>query len=515
MARKDKGKGKGKRPSAPAESGEELLTMDQAIALLKTSRPTFYRWVRSGKVRGMKVGRQWRFTREEINRFLTGKGPQIELPGDATGLLDQLGSRLSELGGTGAQQTHEEPLTAAREMLVELAVRMRASDVSIEPVAGADPDGKDAGPASAWIRLRVDGVLHPVARFDRRLLRPLVDSWKGLAGVDVNERARPQDGRLLFDPAAEDLTGETIDIRCCSVPATLGESLTMRILRPAEVRLSLDRVGYAPRDLAAIRQALHSPSGMVLVNGPTGTGKTTTLYACLNELIDPGVKVMTVEDPVEVVLPGTVQIPVREDAGATFASVIRSMLRSAPNVMLVGEIRDREIMEVCFQAALTGHLVLTTLHAEDNVAALRRMLDIGAVPFLIGDALQVVISQRLVRRLCPDCSRAGAPDGELAARAQAAADAAGVDWATLPRKFRRPVGCGKCGQTGYRGRTVAAEVLQMTPEIRQALRAGTSAEQLRTIAVGQGMTPMLADGLRKSAEGQTAVEEVLRLLGGG
>jgi len=503
-------------PAAPRPPEDELLSMPQAIEMLKTTRATFYRWLRSGKIQGMKVGRQWRFYRDQIGRFLRGEEPRIALAASATPLLEQLTERFRQVAGRdpGPDGLPEDPVERANHLLLHIALRMRATDVHIEPTAREDPNYEKEGETAdaARIRLRIDGVLHPVAQFDHRLLPAVVEHWKRLAGVDVHEKVRPQDGRILMRVGADDLPERSLDIRLCVVPAVMGEALTMRFLRRDEVKLDLDRIEYSPPDRERILRSLHSPWGMLLVTGPTGTGKTTVLYSWMLHLNSPEVKIMSVEDPVEFLLPGIIQIGVRERAGVTFASSIRSMLRSAPNVIMVGEIRDRETLQLCFQSALTGHLVMTTLHAETAVAALGRMVDMGCEPFLIADATRLVLSQRLVRKVCPECSVPEEPSQEQRERLHELTGGLGGTRAALPREYRKAVGCPACGKTGYRGQTVAAEVLEITPEIAKCVRSGASAPELQAIAIGQGMTTMAADGIRRAAEGQTTIDEVLRVL---
>jgi len=501
-ARPRAGKAKGRPKAQPPAAGGagELLTMDQAIAALKTTRPTFYRWVRSGKVKGMKVGRQWRFTRQDIEMFLKGQEPQIELRADIGPLYETLRGRLAALGGEDPSGPDDSPVARTVAALIGLGVRMRATDIHLEPYE-----------SHAVGRLRVDGLLHEVARFDLRLLPAIVEQIKRLAACDVREKALPQDGRIRLS-LTDGGRRRDLDIRVCCVPATTGEAVTARILQRDEVFLSLERIDHAPADRRRLMRALNLPWGLIVISGPTGSGKTTVLYSCLMELVSPERKIMSVEDPVEYLLPGVVQVGIRPAQGLTFPRAIRSVLRSDPNVIMVGEVRNREILELCMQSALTGHLVLTTLHTDDAAQALKRMVDIGPPPFLVADATKLVGAQRLVRALCPDCAAPSEPSAGALAEAERIARAGGLAWDGLPQAFRKPVGCPRCAQTGFRGRTLLAEMLEVTPRIASALRDDAPVDDLRAIAVAEGMTTLAADGVRRAAEGQTTLEEAFRVL---
>jgi excisionase family DNA binding protein len=474
--------------------------MEEAIAMLKTTRPTFYRWLRTGKVKGMKVGRQWRFYKADIERFLRGQEPKIELPTDIGPLLEGLTQRLKDAGGEDPSAPDDHPVLRTVAVLIALGVRMRASDIHVEPYE-----------KTAVARLRVDGVLHKVAEFDLRLLKPIADQAKRMANVDVHERRLPQDGRIGIALRQAGGTAD-LDLRVSFLPAIMGEAITVRILRRDEAALSLDRIGYAATDRDRLQRAIESPWGLVVIAGPTGCGKSTVLYACLNHLVRPAVKCMSAEDPVEYMIPGVVQVGINEQIGLTFERVVRSFLRSDPDVMLIGELRNPACLMVALQAALTGHLVMSTLHSDSAAGTLKRMVDMEAPPFVIGDATRLVSAQRLVRCLCRKCSVPTEPPADQLDRAGQLARDGGLDFSALGQGFRKPIGCGECGQTGYRSRTLIAEMLEITPEIAQALRRGAGVDELRAIAVGQGMTTMAADGVRRAAEGQTTLDEVFRVL---
>ena len=501
-----------KAPAAPAASAPapgaqpgELVSMDEAIQLLKTTRPTFYRWLRSGKLKGIKAGRQWRFYREELDRFLKGEAPRIEMPGDVGPLLNTLRARAKEAGVTGLSDASLAPAQLVVAQMIALGAGLHASDILLTvhiQEGGAENVGV--------LRYRIHGVLHTIATFDRRLLPGLVEEWKRLTACNLHEKQRPQDGRALI--RVKERGDKPLDLRVSFLPGVIGEIVTARILDPNAVLLDLKRFDYAAQDQERILRAIRAPWGLTVITGPTGSGKTTTLYACLHEVTTPELQIMTAENPVEYLLPWATQVGINPGLGLTFERAIRSILRSDPDVIMVGEIRDLQTLNLVHESALTGHVVLTTLHASDAAGALKRMVDMGADPFVVADATKLAMSQRLVRRLCPHCSveDPGPKPLDLAAEM---ARKGGLNWNALTPRFRKAVGCDKCGGTGYQRRSVISETLEVTPEIGKALRRDASVDELRTLAVGQGMTTMAADGIRRAAEGQTTLEEVLRVIG--
>lgn len=497
-------------PEAPAAAGAgELVDMEAAISHLKTTRPTFYRWLRAGKLKGMKVGRQWRFYRTDLDRFLKGEGPQIELSADINPFLLTLADRLRELGAPEHAQpvpancTAEQKVITAINAMLLVAYRMRATDIHFfqrNPAAVSDG-------MTGVFQCRVDGKLLPVAMLDGRLTPPILERFKLMAGCDLHEKARPQDGRMQLV-----IEGKRLDMRVSFVPTITGEAVTFRLLDAKAAALELNSISFSAADRERVDRALAAPNGLILFTGPTGSGKTTVQYACLNAVAKRETcKIMTVEDPVEYILENTVQIPVNVAAGLTFTAALRAILRSDPDVVMTTEIRDRETLQVLLQTALTGHLVMSSLHAEDATIAVQRLLDIGSEPFIVADTLRLIVSQRLVRKLCTACSEAITPCREELAKAAAVARQGGLDWSSLEHKFRKAVGCPKCAMTGYRGRTIIAETLEMTPELDRAIRTGVEPANLRRLAVEQGMTTLAADGIRRYAAGETTLSEVLRV----
>jgi type IV pilus assembly protein PilB len=506
---------RGKKPSEQvkakrARNGEELIDMVQAIKILKTTRPTFYRWLRAGKVKGMKVGRQWRFYRNDIERFLKGEAPRVDLPADIGPLIETLEKRAKAFGWTAESVGKEEQVKYAVDLMLFLGISLGASDIHITSHQWAQRQG-----TVTLLQYRIDGVLQQVTEIDTRLLPAVVERFKYMAECDIREKVKPQDGRILvnFSELGISTKEKQIDLRVCFLPAALGEAVTVRILDSTAVTLDLDKIDYSKNDRKKIMQALNQPWGLILVTGPTGSGKTTVLYSCLNKLARPEIKIMTVEDPVEYILPWATQVQVRLDAGVTFEKAMRACLRSDPDVIMIGEIRNFETLNITMQIALTGHLVLSTLHTNEAVEALRRMVDIGIDPFVIADATKLILTQRLVRKLCRYCSVEEEPAPHHLEKAAELAREGGLDWDSLPHKFRKRAGCRKCNSVGYRGRTVIAETLEVTPEIGKALRNDdTPLEELREIAVRQGMTTMAADGIRRAANGETTLEEVFRVV---
>ncbi len=374
--------------------------------------------------------------------------------------------------------------------LLERAITSRASDIHLEP---SEHDLK--------IRLRIDGVLHEVDAVPRGIQAALISRLKILSGLDITERRVPQNGRIT-----KDMNGRSIDLRAATLPTVWGENVVLRVLDTGGIDLELRKLGFTDFNYARFAESFSKPHGMVLVTGPTGSGKSTTLYATLGEIARPEVNVITVEDPVEYRMDGINQVQVNVKAGLTFAAVLPAILRSDPDVVLIGEIRDRATAQLAVEAALTGHLVLSTLHTNDAPSAVTRLVEMGVEPFLVGSSLDAVLAQRLSRKLCEWCKEAYEPEEKDLVGAQWPFAAFGV-----PEKFWRPVGCRSCSQTGYRGRLAVNEVMPVSEDIERLAVQRAPASEIKRVAITEGMVTLRDDGLRKTADGLTSLEEVLRV----
>lgn len=480
---------------------EPLMTMAEAIKALSTTRGTFNRWLRDGRIKGFKVGRQWRFRPGDITDFLRGREPRVGLPVGPGQLLEDLRAAADKAGGSLPSRDAGDPMQKAAEMILHTAYRQRASDIHI---MGLILEGQRHG----VVRVRIAGVLDELCRFDVRLLPALVERFKRMCRMDTRETRLPQDGRIEMD-----CDGKGLDFRLTTAPAVTGEAVAIRILDHRDLILDLDKMPFHADDMARIRHAIQQPCGLIVVSGPTGSGKTTTLYALLAAVTGPDRKIMSVEDPVEYSLPGTVQLSLDRKLGLTYPALLRLVMRSDPDVVLVGETADPETVEMTLNAALTGHLVLTSMHCRVNVEVLARLGEMQASPLQLADATLLVLCQRLLRRLCPHCCRPAVPDDADCQFIAAELARHGLGAESLEDAFAEPVGCAECNQMGYRGRTAAIETLAMSRTIERELLRGADAETLQRTAIAEGMTTMTLDGIRKAAAGHTSLREVRRVLG--
>ncbi len=385
----------------------------------------------------------------------------------------------------------EAPIVKYVNLLITQAIQDRASDIHIEP-----------GETELRVRYRIDGVLHDVMRSPRSIQSGVISRLKIMADIDISERRVPQDGRLSVSAL-----GQQVDLRVATLPTVWGEKVVMRILDNSTARLALSDLGFTAENFTRYSASFTKPYGMILVTGPTGSGKSTTLYATLNLVARPEINVITVEDPVEYRLAGINQVQVNAKAGLTFAAALRSILRCDPDVVLVGEIRDHETAQIAVEAALTGHLVLSTLHTNDAPSALTRLTEMGIEPFLVGSALDCVLAQRLARRLCTRCREPYEPTPEELL-------AASYPW--IPGQdvptLHRAAGCPACARTGYKGRLALHEVMAVTEHIERLAVTRAPSSDIAEAATRDGMRRLREDGMRKVRDGVTSIEEILRVV---
>jgi excisionase family DNA binding protein len=478
------------------KSSEELLSLDEAVKFLGTSKPTLYRLLGQDEIKGLKVGRQWRFRRADLIAYME-RGPVAVAAAPKEDLDMELAFFNEQLSQEDTDTADPETKTIRlAHKIMQLAIQAKASDIHLEPNAN-----------DFLLRLRVDGVLQETRRLPSSTRESLTARFKMMAEMDTNEKRLPQDGRIAVRHEGKDF-----DVRAAVVPSMYGEAVTLRILAKQDTLLGLDKLGIVSEDLHQIRDLMRQPNGIVLATGPTGSGKTTLLYSCLQEAANFEKKTMTVEDPIEFVLPYTTQTQVNKKAGLTFPSVLRALLRQDPDIILVGEMRDLETAQIAVEVSLTGHLLLAALHTGDAPSALLRLLGMGIEPYLISATVAGVVATRLVRRVCDGCKQPVDLSAEptLGYVAQLAAE--GGYEIPAGAVFVRGIGCEQCRGRGFRGRTGLYEVLTMTEPLAEAVLRRAPVEELTDIAVAGGMRTLLADGIRKAVEGQTTVEEVMRVV---
>ena len=381
----------------------------------------------------------------------------------------------------------EAPIIKLVNHILYQAVKRGATDIHVEPFE-----------KELVVRYRIDGILYPTMTPPKRIQGALISRIKIMANLNIAEKRIPQDGRIDIKVASK-----PIDIRVSVLPVQFGERVVMRLLDKSRTFGKLKEFGFSEHDYGLISESIAKPNGIIYITGPTGSGKTTTLYAILSQLNTPDVNILTVEDPVEYQLSGIGQVQVKEKIGLTFAAALRSFLRQDPDIIMIGETRDAETAQIAVQAALTGHLVLSTLHTNSAPASITRLLDMGVEPFLIASSVTLIVAQRLVRRLCDNCKEKYVPTGEmLKSIGVTAKDAANIT-------FYKPVGCENCNKTGYRGRLAIFELMRMTPEIGRLTMERADTSRLRAQAVHDGMTMLIQDGVRKIKAGLTSIDEVL------
>ena len=386
------------------------------------------------------------------------------------------------------------PLVRLVNSIIFQAAEDGASDIHFEPQEDA-----------LAVRLRIDGVLHEVQRIPKRMMPGVTTRLKVLAKLDIAERRKPQDGRISLNAAA---AGRMLDVRVATLPTVEGEAVVMRLLDKSKKAPTLTELGLSDDMRVKMEEIIRRPTGAVLATGPTGSGKSTTLYAALTEINNPSINIITVEDPVEFRLQGVNQVQINARAGLTFAAALRSILRSDPDVVMVGEIRDGETAKISIEAALTGHLVLSTLHTNDAPGAITRLNEMGVEPFLTGSAVSAVLAQRLARKLCTHCCEMYSPTTDEMIKARVSPDVAAAADGVV---FYRKKGCPRCGQTGYKGRVGVYQLLVMSEQLEGLAAAKASREELERAAIEEGMRTLWDDGLSKVAAGLTSLEELARV----
>ncbi|HWM33313.1 MAG TPA: ATPase, T2SS/T4P/T4SS family [Pseudolysinimonas sp.] len=399
------------------------------------------------------------------------------------------GTDLAPYGGGSGDPEDDAPIVRFVNLLISQAIQDQASDIHIEP-----------GEKQLAVRYRIDGVLHEMQNAPKSIQNGVISRLKIMSEIDIAERRRPQDGRMSVVHG-----GKRIDLRVATLPTVYGEKVVMRILDSSATTRRIEDLHMLERNLAVYSHSYSKPHGMILVTGPTGSGKSTTLYTTLHAVAKPEINVITVEDPVEYRMAGINQVQVNPKAGLTFASALRSILRSDPDVVLLGEIRDRETAQIAIEASLTGHLVLSTLHTNDAPSAVTRLTEMGIEPFLVGSALESVVAQRLARRLCDRCREPFEADPAQLAKLDYPVEQFGI-------VVHRPAGCTNCSGTGYRGRIALHEVMSVSEEIERLAVAHASSADIGRVAVAEGMLTLRQDGWAKVAMGLTSIEEVLRVV---
>lgn len=399
--------------------------------------------------------------------------------------------QLVQMGKSGEPDANDQHIVSIVDWLLQFAFEQRASDIHLEP-------RREKG----RIRFRIDSVLHVVHELPISLMGAITSRLKSLGRMDVTDRRRPQDGRVKTIAPS----GKEVEMRLSTMPTTFGEKLVMRIFDPEMLVKSYKELGFTQHDQKLLNDMLDNPHGIVLITGPTGSGKTTTLYSALNQIARPEINICTIEDPIEMVDPQFNQMQVQKAIDVDFATGVRTLLRQDPDIIMIGEIRDQETADVAIQAALTGHLVLSSLHTNDAPSAITRLLDIGMQPFLLNATIQGIVAQRLLRTLCVHCKE------QVTTDKKSWQEFASPNKLKMPAKICKPTGCDECRHTGYMGRTGIYEILTMNDTLRENITSQTNLDTLREVAIKTGMRPLKIGGAQKVADGVTTLEEVYSVL---
>ena len=474
------------------------IAVDEREVTIATAEPFSYEWESEvARVLNRKVVRVLvnprdieRYRREFYGVSRSISGASDKSSDHAPSIVSNF-EQLTELGQVGEPDANDRHIVHLVDWLLQYAFEQRASDIHIEPRR-----------EQSNIRFRIDGVLHLIHQLPTAVIGAITSRVKSLGRMDVADKRRPQDGRVRTKTPA----GQEVELRLSTMPTTFGEKLVLRIFDPEKLAQPIEGLGFTKHDLALWNEIVHQPHGVILVTGPTGSGKTTTLYSALKRLARPELNVCTIEDPIEMVEPQFNQMQVQPSAEIDFASGVRTLLRQDPDIIMIGEIRDRETADVAIQAALTGHLVLSMLHTNDAPAAITRLMDVGVQPYLIGATLLGVVAQRLVRRLCPHCKQPGQVSSEA--------------WDSLvsPHRVKHPAetmaanGCDECRHTGFRGREGIYEILRVSDSLSELITPTVNTSELRRCALNDGMRPLRISGAHKIAAGKTTLEEVISVV---
>jgi len=493
------------------ELQEALLSLEEAVQFLGTSRPTLYRLLKQGDLSGLKVGKQWRFRKSDLVKYMT-RGPVAVAAAPGEDLDPELAFFESELrrldvsegafGGEDVQVTsQEERIQSLVSAIVTLALASRASDIHLEPI-------RREGEVTLWLRYRIDGALQQIRRLPMSLHEPLTLAIMQRAQMDLGERRLPQSGRFPIFSFAE----REFELRAATIPTLYAEAVTVRIIDKTDTLVELDTLGLEPEDLAQIRDWVHQPNGLLVVAGPVGSGKTTLLLSCLYEIADADRKLFLLDDPIEHIPPYTTPVPVGKKAGITYPVALRALFQHDPDIVMIGQIPDAETIQNAAELALTGHLALAGMSANSAGDALQRLLELGVERFPLSASLQGIVALRLARRVCTHCKESYTPDPShsFLTHVRPLSAAGGYP---LPEDLvlYRGRGCDRCRQTGYKGRIGLFELLPWDEALAEAALLHVPGQDLADLAAVGERHSLVADGMRKAVEGLTTIDEVLRV----
>lgn len=482
---------------------EELLSMDQAADYLSTSRATLYRWLREGRLQGMKVGRQWRFESSELERFLHGKAPQVDLPANIGPFLQALDRRV-----THTEPRSEDPLQDAFSLMVRLALERGASSLHLGPCYTPEAAG-----AVSWLRCRVNGVLEPVAPLDNRLVAPLIAYWKKAAACYAAETSVAQDGRIVLASGNSPETAQLVDVLVSFLPTSLGERMTARFLDEREFKKRLNDLGMEESDRQRVKQALRQRSRMVVLSGASGSDRDTILASLLREVAGPQINLMTLGCPAWQAIPWASVVSLSSlGQSRSYAVGVNTMLRSDPDVIGLGNLPDEETVRASQEAVLRGALVLAAMNGHGAISTLRSLVEMSSSPLLLAQTLELLVSQRFLRTLCTCCAQANTPDALAIERLHEAAQRGCLSAQDFKAEFKAPTGCSACGGSGYQGRTLVFETLPVSARLINLIASGAGDDSLSKEAAGLGLTSLDAKAARLAFSGVISTDEALRFL---